>query len=67
MGLETDEIKVDVEVGWRSWEGQVECSICGHGRDIHVRSVVEIPRDRDGPLVNLECSACGNMTLRPVG
>lgn len=48
------------------WQGRVECTTCGYGRDVNVRSVVEIPCERDAPDVALECPECRNTTLSPV-
>lgn len=53
----------DPDVLW--WQGQVECSLCGHGSDGRVRSVVPIPSDQEEPIVPLECSNCHNFTMHP--
>jgi uncharacterized Zn finger protein (UPF0148 family) len=48
------------EDGYKWWQGEVVCSICGHTQT----SRIEIPKDAQEPIVLLECSECHNMSCQ---
>lgn len=56
--MQNDDKPQEDEYHW--WQGEVVCSICGHKQ----RSVIEIPKECDEPIVLLECSECHNMSCQ---
>lgn len=51
----------DLEDGYKWWQGEVVCSICGHVQT----SRIPIPEDAQEPIVSLECIKCHNMSCHP--
>jgi rRNA maturation protein Nop10 len=43
------------------WTGHCVCTVCGHKAEVEI----PIESSQTEPVVNLECSSCGNMTMRP--